>query len=376
MVTEKKWFIRVGALLLLGMVFALILSGCSDKDAYIPQDPEVSPYNSFTPPADIPEHRMVRRDYRLNPGDKLEIIYHIKAEVDPTKPYRLKVEDIVDINFPFNPELDQQQTVHSDGHISMLLVGRVLAIKKTAEELTADLQKLYGQYLKNPAISVTFQESNVKIKHLKTAITTAPRGQSRLVPIKPDGKISLPFIGDIMAAGKTTEELHADLNRAYVEAGIDEIEVTVNVETVYPQQIYVYGEVRMPGLMPLDRQSTLTQAVGAAGGILPTGARNKVILVRRKNLPVPEGAVLDFDAIMEAEKKIKINGKEQNIVDFSLLRYDIFLEDGDLIFVPRSDLAKNNDWIDQVFNRGLRGIVPYDLSFSYEIKRVNPYGGF
>ena len=66
---------------------------------------------------------------------------------------------------------------------------------------------------------ITFQESNVKIKHLKTAITTAPRGQSRLVPIKPDGKISLPFIGDIMAAGKTTEELHADLNEAYIEAG-------------------------------------------------------------------------------------------------------------------------------------------------------------
>lgn len=376
MVTEQKWLSTVSSLLLLGLLVGLILTGCQDKDAYIPQDPEISPYSSFNPPADIPELRMIRRDYRLNPGDKLEIIYHIKAEVDPTKPYKLKVEDIVDINFPFNPEFNQQQSVHSDGHISLVLVGRVKAIGLTSEELTTNLKELYKEYLKEPVISVTFQESNVKIKHLKTAITTAPRGQSRLVPIKPDGKISLPFIGDIMAGGKTTEELHADLNKAYHEAGIDEIEVTVNVETVYPQQVYVYGQVVRPGLLPLDRQSTLIQAVGAAGGILPTGARNKVILVRRKNLPIPEGVVLDFGAIMEAEKKVKRDGKEQMVMDFSLLRYDIHLEDGDLIYIPRSDMAKNNDWINQVFALGLRGVVPYSLSFDYEIKRVNPYGGF
>ena len=105
---------------------------------------------------------------------------------------------------------------------------------------------------------------------------------------------------------------------------------------------------------------------------MPTGSRDKVILVRRKNLPVPEGAVLDFEAIMDAEKKI--NG--QTIPDFSLLTYDIFLEDGDIVYVPRTDLAKSNEWIDQVFRRGLRGVLPYDLSFDYEIKRVNPYGGF
>ena len=64
------------------------------------------------------------------------------------------------------------------------------------------------------------------------------------------------------------------------------------------------------------------------------------------------------------------------VMDFSLLRYDIHLEDGDLIYIPRSDMAKNNDWINQVFALGLRGVVPYSLSFDYEIKRVNPYGGF
>ena len=70
----------------------------------------------------------------------------------------------------------------------------------------------------------------------------------------------------------------------------------------------------------------------------------------------------------------KINN--ERVRDFSLLTYDIALEDGDIVYVPRTDIAKFNDWVDQVFNRGLRGIIPYNLSFDYEIKRVNPYGGF
>ena len=73
MVTKRKWFIRITSLVLLGVLLCLIAPGCQKEDPYIPTDPEVSPYSSFTPHVDIPEQRMVRRDYRLNPGDKLEI---------------------------------------------------------------------------------------------------------------------------------------------------------------------------------------------------------------------------------------------------------------------------------------------------------------
>ncbi len=363
-------------LLFLAMLGSLVAIGCQNKNdtdnVYTPVAPAVSPYSSFTPPTAIPETLMVRRDYRLKPGDKLEVIYHVRAQVKEDTPYQLKIEDVINIRFPFNSELDQRQSVHSDGHISVILLGRVKAINLTIEQLTDELVEGYRQYLKDPIITVTFEESNVKIKELKKAITTAPRGQSRLVPIKPDGNISLPFIVDIQAAGRTITELHAALNQAYHIAGIDEIEVTVNVQTVRPQKVYVFGEVRRPGLLPAGHNSTLIQAVAMAGGISPTGMRNRVILVRRHNLPVAEGVVLDFDAIMDAEKKIN----NENIPDFSLLSYDIFLEDGDIVYVPRTDIAKFNEWVDQVFNGGLRGIVPYDLTFSYEIKRVHPFGGF
>ena len=360
-------------LLLLAIVGSLVGIGCQEKKAaYTPVAPAVSPYSSFTPPTAIPENLTVRRDYRLKTGDQLEIIYHVRAQVNEDVPYRLKIEDVINIRFPFNSELDQRQSIHSDGHITAILVGRVKVINLSVEQLTSKLVDKYKQYLKDPVITVTLEESNVKIKELKKAITTAPRGQSRLVPIKPDGNISLPFIVDIRAAGRTIEELHAALNQAYIDAGIDEIEVTVNVQTVRPQKVYVFGEVRRPGIVPADHNGTLIQAIAMAGGIRPTGTRNKVILVRRNNLPVPEGVVLDFEAIMDAEKKIN----DEKIPDFSLLSYDICLEDGDLIYVPRTDIAKFNEWVDQVFRQGMQGIVPYDVSFHYEIKRVNPYGGF
>lgn len=63
-------------------------------------------------------------DYRLNIGDVLEVIYHVRTDVTAEK-YRLKVQDVVSIRFPFQPSLDQDVTVLSDGTMRLLLVGEV-----------------------------------------------------------------------------------------------------------------------------------------------------------------------------------------------------------------------------------------------------------
>ena len=57
---------------------------------------------------------------------------------------------------------------------------------KTAPAVQVELQEVYAKHLRDPVLTVTFQKSNIQIAELKKAITTAPRGQSRLVPIKPD----------------------------------------------------------------------------------------------------------------------------------------------------------------------------------------------
>jgi len=314
-------------------------------------------------PASRPAKPIVLPDYRLRIGDKLEIIYHVRHEINPLG-YRLKIEDIVSIEFPFQPQLDQVRTVQSDGKIHLLLVGPVRVYGMTVEQVQRLLTKLYSKYLKDPVLTVTFKKSNIQISELKKAITTAPRGQSRLVPIKPDGKIDLPYIAPIIAYGKTVEELTADVNRAYAEAGIPEMYVTVQINYVAPQKFFVFGEVWRPGVVVTDTPMTLSQAIAAAGGATPRAEKHKVLLIRRWGLPLPEGMIIDleemYDEPLEEEP------------DISLIRADPWLADADIIYVPPNSLAKFDDWVDLVFTKGIRSILPYSfsvgLTFGYDIR--------
>lgn len=343
----------------------VLLAGCAEP----PSEPAATLPESFLkenhPPQEVPEAKIVRRDYRLRSGDSLEIIYHIQHFRNPS--YRIKIQDVINLRFPFNPSLNQTETVQSDGTLHLDLVGAVYVFDRTIDEVREELTRRYGKYLKDPAITVSFDASNVKITELKQSILTAPRGQSRLVPIGPDGRISLPFIVDILAAGKTIGQMHRDLNEAYQAIGLDELEVTVNVQSFAPVQVFVLGEVRIPGAL-LNRtgavasnaQLTLLQAIAQAGGYLPGRAElSKVMLVRRNNLPRPEVAIINVFQLLENRNKA-VN--EPVTADSEVHRYDIWLEDGDFVYVPTTEIAKRADYIDLVWTRGIRAVGGFSSS--------------
>jgi polysaccharide export outer membrane protein len=357
-VNAKAAFILVAGTLAL-------LAGCAEP----PAEPAAALPESFLkenhPPQEVPEAKIVRRDYRLRSGDSLEIIYHIRHFRNPS--YRIKIQDVINLRFPFNPSLNQTETVQSDGTLHLDLVGAVYVFDRTIEEVKEELTERYGKYLKDPSITVSFDASNVKIAELKQSILTAPRGQSRLVPIGPDGRISLPFIVDILAAGKTIGQMHRDLNEAYRAIGLDELEVTVNVQSFAPVQVFVLGEVRIPGAL-LNRtgavasnaQLTLLQAIAQAGGYLPGRAElSKVMLVRRNNLPRPEVAIINVFQLLENRNKA-VN--EPVTADSQVHRYDIWLEDGDFVYVPTTEIAKRADYIDLVWTRGIRAVGGFSTS--------------
>jgi len=311
---------------------------------------------------------IVRRQYYLREGDALEVIYHVRHR--QTEVYKIKIQDVVRIRFPYEPRLDQTEPVGSDGRLYLDLVGPVQAFNQTVDELRADLQKRYGKYLKDPTLTVSLKESNVKIRELKDAITTSPRGQSRLVPITPDGTISLPFIVNIRAAGRTINDLHAALNEAYQEIGLEELEVTVNVQSVAPLRVFVFGEVfkpgtvvQTPGLVSAISELTLLQAIAQVGGYLPGRAElSQVTLMRRRHLPRPEIAVVNVYQLLENRKRAA--GKPV-VANSSKYRYDIWLEDGDLIYIPTSDMAKRADYIDLVWTRGIRAVTGFTTTAGY-----------
>jgi polysaccharide export outer membrane protein len=347
----------------------LVAAGCSRTSHRIPDSTPAEPpefYQPLTERPGLPEQLVDRPPYRLNVGDVLEIIYQVKNVVSE-KPYQLKIEDIIKIRFPYQERFNQKLTVQGDGYVHCLLTGRVRAEGLSALELEGNLKNAYARYFRAPELTVVVEAANVKIVELKKAITTAPRGQSRLVPVKPDGTIDLPYIGEIMLAGRTVHQAKRVLDDLYAQNDLQEIEVTVQLLELAPRKIYVMGEVLSPGIVETRSPMTLMQAVVRAGGPNPRADRAKILLVRRQHLPLPQAVVFNMDDLLNGGKA----GPYGRVPDGSRFRYDMYLEDEDMIYVPPTGLAAATDWIDQVFTRGVRAVFPYSgvlgMNFGYQI---------
>lgn len=343
--------------------------GCSRSDHWIPDAAPPQPQTLYQPAASrtgLPEQFVERAPYRLNVGDVVEIIYQVRNEITD-EPYRLKIEDRIKLVFPFQKQFNQEVTVAGDGNIRCMMVGGLRAAGYTAADLELQLKELYRPHLKDPEITVVVEAANVKIEELKKAITTAPRGQSRLVPIKPDGTIDLPYVGECYIAGKTVKDAKVLLDRKYAESDLQEVEVTVQTLEFAPKRIFVHGEVYGPGMITANAPITLMQALIQMGGVSGRGDMSKILLVRRKYEPVPEAIFFDMNALMGVTKP----GPGGYVPNGSIYRYDPYLADGDIIYVPPTDIARVNDWIDQVFTRGIRAVIPYSgnvgMNFGYQI---------
>jgi polysaccharide biosynthesis/export protein len=104
---------------------------------------------------------------------------------------------------------------------------------------------------------------------------------SQSLQVRPDGKITLPLIGDINAAGLTSIELRDQIATALKEYVTNPVVTVIVVETV-PPVVYVMGEVTKPGAVPLNGSMTVLQALAMAGGFRDF-ANTKDIRVLRKS---------------------------------------------------------------------------------------------
>ena len=140
---------------------------------------------------------------------------------------------------------------------------------------------------------------------------------SRIVQVRPDGKVSLPLVGEVVASGLTPSQLQQKLTKE-LEAFISHPEVTVIVQEVRSQKINIVGQVNRPGTFPLVKPMTVLDALAQAGGF-GTFAKQKDIYVLR-TLPSGSQVRLPFNY----RKVIKGQNVEQNIE----------LESHDTIVVP------------------------------------------
>ena len=139
---------------------------------------------------------------------------------------------------------------------------------------------------------------------------------SKTVPVRPDGKISLPLLNDVMAAGLTPMQLQENIKEG-LKKFIAEPQVTVIVTQVNSRRVYVLGEVSRTGALPMLPNMTVLQALSAAGGLSQYAKMNGIYVLRTEN---------GHQITLPFNYKDVVRGKrpEQNIL----------LKPGDTIVVP------------------------------------------
>lgn len=99
--------------------------------------------------------------------------------------------------------------------------------------------------------------------------------------VRPDGKISLPLINEVVAAGLTPEKLSAKIAADLSACCMVKPEVTVSVQQVNSKKYYIQGEVQKPGAYPLLVPTTILEALVNAGGFREFANKKKIIILRK-----------------------------------------------------------------------------------------------
>jgi polysaccharide export outer membrane protein len=122
---------------------------------------------------------------------------------------------------------------------------------------------------------------------------------SKQVTVRLDGKISLPLIEDVVAAGLTSAELRTQLSEKYGQY-VDAPVVSVTVLESLSKKIYLVGKVTKPGEYPLQKNMTVVQAISLAGGLGEWADGSDIRLIR-KIKGVEKTFRIDYDAIVSGK---------------------------------------------------------------------------
>ncbi len=164
---------------------------------------------------------------------------------------------------------------------------------------------------------------------------------SDTLAVRPDGRISLPAVGETQAAGLTLKELSANVAKM-LSTRLKEPEVVAILREEKPKLVYVLGEVKSESAVPLDRSATALQAIINAGGFTTRSDRKKVRLLRDFNNGRFKILTLDM-----TKPGVLPHLKGQNIK----------LRPNDIIVVNKSSIGKFNQWMDQYVAKPLGGVT-------------------
>ena len=159
------------------------------------------------------------------------------------------------------------------------------------------------------------------------------------MPVRPDGRISLQFAPEVKAAGMTPGELTNLLTEKYASE-LKKPNITVIVRGFADQKAFVDGEVNGPRLIDLKGPTTIMRAITLAGGMRETARLSNVIVIRKDYEGKPMGTMVDLRKVIDG-------------TDFS---QDIYLMPYDIVYVPKSNIALVDKFVDEYISRVIPGL--------------------
>jgi protein involved in polysaccharide export with SLBB domain len=196
-----------------------------------------------------------------------------------------------------------------------------------AADVPADTQANRHEQLSEEAAVVPYYNNFFTTYRLgpEDVISVNVFGQDRYsragIIIPPSGRISLALIpGGVFVNGKTVDEVAEIVKQRYDEYIIDP-QVTVSLEKASSYRYSIIGDVAQPGIRLMSHRMTVTEAIAEAGGVLPTGNRSNVVVLRRQ----PDGMLSPIAVNVSAIYK----GKAPD---------NIYLVPGDQVIVPGNKL--------------------------------------
>jgi protein involved in polysaccharide export with SLBB domain len=165
-------------------------------------------------------------------------------------------------------------------------------------------------------------------------------------PVGPDGRFTLPLVGPLYLNGDTISEATLKLAVALRDYGIVEDAHPSLTIRKYSASVFVGGEVKQPGTFTLSAGMDPLQAVIAAGGMLDTAKTKRIAVIRRS----PEGRAI----ILYVDLHAYTRGGAARLAP---------LEARDVVFVPKSNIAEADAWVDQYLNK----LLPFGKNFNYNL---------
>ena len=180
---------------------------------------------------------------------------------------------------------------------------------------------------------------------LDIVVSSAPE-LSRTLTVGPDGRVVMPMVRPIMAAGRSFTQLQAELT-GELSKQLRDPTLAVTPRAYAPSQIYVGGSVNQPGTYTIPGRIGALEALFLAGGMAP-GAKTKQVAVLRR---APNGGMM--------MRSVNIKNGLLNIREYN---DNIQLRRGDIIFVPQTALAEVGNFV-----QAFRNTLPIDFNLSYQV---------